>query len=520
MMTLVLLILCSFLLAPLGYPGYLQPHTGFLPIYALYDWETSGLSLLWTPASFANPLHGEGLLPYALAEGLRCLGLSGPDAIKAVFALAILAGASGAYTLFAGMLPPLVALALALVWAYAPMSVAAVYVRGLPGAALALGLVPWLAWGMNLTSWFPSHSGKGEAGAPLPVLERARPGYHERDWGKGLLFALAAGLSHFGFTLVALLALALMAAVYGRGRSCSWPAIGLGLAAAWTLWHGLGRPSDVTPQFVQLHQLLAYRFGYGANNMPWGSEAPAPLSLGVLPVGLLAAAAVLAPGGWRQRQWQQPMALAAVLVALASPLARPLWAGDGLATLLAGPWQLVALAGFLVLLTAAAPVGSQLAFRPEVAAAVAVLSLVLAIPTLDVPLTSVAPAVRPLASFDGGHILLVRAELHGPLRHGATPRLWLYWQATRPIERDYTVFIHVLDAQGNKWSQRDSWPGNGKLPTSAWRPGALILDEQPVYVNVDGPREGYYLLLGLYDLETGQRLLIDGGGDALELNGG
>jgi hypothetical protein len=345
----------------------------------------------------------------------------------------------------------------------------------------------------------------------------------------GAAIALAAGLSHFGFALVSLLVLTILAAASGRARLRPWPALGLGLAAAWALRQGLGGPITAAPQLVQLYQLLAYRFGYGAANVPWGSEAPAPLGLGVLPLGLLAAIAALTPGGWQRRQWLVPLTLATALVALASPLARPLW-GGGLSALLAGPWQLIALASFLIVWMVAEPIGQMLASaenraadfprHAELGSAVALLSLVLAIPALDVPLTSVQPAARPLASFDGGRILLVQAELHGPLRHGATPRLQLYWQATRALERDYTVFVHVLDAQGSKWGQRDSWPGDGKAPTSGWRPGALVLDGHPVYVNVDGPREGYHLLLGLYDLETGQRLPIDGGGDALELSSG
>jgi len=91
--------LCAFALAPLGYPGYTQPQTGFTPVYALYDWEAVGLSLAWSPASsdvYWGPLSGDGLLPYALAEACRYAGGTGTEAIRFVFALALVLGAVGA----------------------------------------------------------------------------------------------------------------------------------------------------------------------------------------------------------------------------------------------------------------------------------------------------------------------------------------------------------------------------------------------------------------------------------------
>ncbi|MGI6209649.1 MAG: hypothetical protein ACOYEW_15715, partial [Anaerolineae bacterium] len=54
-------------------------------------------------------------------------------------------------------------------------------------------------------------------------------------------------------------------------------------------------------------------------------------------------------------------------------------------------------------------------------------------------------------------------------------------------------------------------------PTTSWRPGEIVVDEHPVYVDVAGPRDGLHLVVGLYDLETGERLPLADGNSALEL---
>ncbi len=489
-----LLILCAFALAPLGYPGYFQPHSGFAPVYSLYAWEAAGRPLAWSPPySQTGPLNGDGALPYFLAGASRYAGLDGPAAVKVGFGLSLLLGATGFYLVLRRSLTPAVSLALALVWAYSPMVLGAVYVRGALGGSLALGLLPWLILTMT---------GRRVIGAIA-----------------GVLIGLAMGVSHLGFSLVAALVVGAMVVARGR-RPALWFLGGLAAAVVWTVVPALRQGSlySLAPflQFAYPYQLVAYHWGYAVHSLPWGPGVPAPLTLGVLPLGLVAASLTVGPGAERRRAWLIPAALIIALVLLATPPAEPLWR-LGLGAILEGPWQLIALATFVLVWVMSLSIGPRLAGPGHRAAAVGLLALILAIPALDVPVTAVAPAATPLASFDGGRILLVRAELHGPLRHGATPHLRLYWQATQPLTRDYTVFVHVLDADGRKWGQRDSWPADGDAPTSTWRPGELVTDDHPVYVDVEGPREGYRIALGLYDLETGERLPLADGTTALEL---
>jgi hypothetical protein len=86
--------------------------------------------------------------------------------------------------------------------------------------------------------------------------------------------------------------------------------------------------------------------------------------------------------------------------------------------------------------------------------------------------------------------------------------LTLYWQALGPIEEDYTVFVHLLDAEGVIVAQGDSPPVEGHYPTSLWRPGELVRDEHRL---ASGPRDmmkGVRFAVGLYLPDTLERLSV------------
>ena len=92
------------------------------------------------------------------------------------------------------------------------------------------------------------------------------------------------------------------------------------------------------------------------------------------------------------------------------------------------------------------------------------------------------------------------------IEEGATPRVVLCWQALKPTPTDYTVFVHVPDSTG--MLNGDAQPVGGNYPTSAWLPGEAIEDEHslPAAGDLKIPRAS----IGLYRLDTGERLPIDG----------
>jgi uncharacterized membrane protein len=94
------------------------------------------------------------------------------------------------------------------------------------------------------------------------------------------------------------------------------------------------------------------------------------------------------------------------------------------------------------------------------------------------------------------------------LRPGDTLHLTLYWRALAEMDKSYTVFTHLLDSDSCIWGQRDSVPGNGTLPTTSWMVGEIITDKYEIAVHSDAQPGRYVLEIGLYDADTGQRLLV------------
>jgi hypothetical protein len=85
----------------------------------------------------------------------------------------------------------------------------------------------------------------------------------------------------------------------------------------------------------------------------------------------------------------------------------------------------------------------------------------------------------------------------------------LYWRGTGPIEFKYTVFLHLIDAQGRVVAGYDSEPRKGQYPTTAWEPNLLTADVIVMPVGSDVPAgSNYRLEVGLYDAATQQRLAI------------
>jgi hypothetical protein len=85
----------------------------------------------------------------------------------------------------------------------------------------------------------------------------------------------------------------------------------------------------------------------------------------------------------------------------------------------------------------------------------------------------------------------------------APDRLTLVWRATSTPSHDYTVFTHVLSADGTLLTQHDTPP---PLPTSTWKPGQIIMDTHDLALPTDRP---VTLTVGLYKSDTGDRLSVD-----------
>lgn len=100
---------------------------------------------------------------------------------------------------------------------------------------------------------------------------------------------------------------------------------------------------------------------------------------------------------------------------------------------------------------------------------------------------------------------------------GGTLGVTLNWQALEPAERDYTVFVHLLDADGQLVAQHDGMPRDGGRPTTDWDAGETIVDTHFVLLPPGLSEGDYRLRAGWYDGQTGERVLMSSGADSLEL---
>lgn len=81
------------------------------------------------------------------------------------------------------------------------------------------------------------------------------------------------------------------------------------------------------------------------------------------------------------------------------------------------------------------------------------------------------------------------------------------WDVRGNLPSDYNLFLHLLNAQGQRVAQVDLPPGGAAWPaTSAWQPGQQIAVPLPLPFPADLPPGTYRLILGLYDAANGTRL--------------
>jgi hypothetical protein len=86
------------------------------------------------------------------------------------------------------------------------------------------------------------------------------------------------------------------------------------------------------------------------------------------------------------------------------------------------------------------------------------------------------------------------------------------------MDRDYVVFVHLLAGEDTPVAQADGPPVGGDYPTSLWSSGERIADQHVLNVE-DLPSGSYGLQVGMYLLETGQRLPVtDPSGERLVSN--
>lgn len=95
--------------------------------------------------------------------------------------------------------------------------------------------------------------------------------------------------------------------------------------------------------------------------------------------------------------------------------------------------------------------------------------------------------------------------------------LTLYWRSQQTgVPTAYTVFTQLLAKDGRLVGQHDAAPANGRRPTTGWVADEYVTDDH--LLQWHEPYTGTaVILVGLYDPQTGIRLTLPDGADALHL---
>ncbi len=141
-------------------------------------------------------------------------------------------------------------------------------------------------------------------------------------------------------------------------------------------------------------------------------------------------------------------------------------------------------------------------------------------PAYRLPSTPTIAEFRPVDVRYGDQMRLVAYRLEDKaLRPGDWLDVWLAWEALGPMNRDWSVFVHLNDpVLGSPIAQRDMYPAQGLLATRLLEPGQEWVGHYRLQLppTAVAPAE-LTLTAGLYDYETGERLVVEGGGDATKL---
>ncbi len=553
------LLLTVFAIAPLAYPGYLQAHSGFIPVYNLADLASSPLNLDWSPnvATTFDPLRGDGLLPYYLALPFVWLTGSPLSGVKAIFALSFLLGATGVYLWLRRPLGPVGAALAAMIYTYLPYHLAVVYVRGAWGEALFLGVLPW-----GLLAASPRRNQGSELKSLEPAQARTAIAFYGLIALTWIGMTLSqAGLAIWGFVLLVIWLVAIdpqkTSQVGHKARPYAHMAaalIGLIVALALTLWNtGFSLPAsplNFFDHFLYPAQLFSANWGFGASRPGW--EDGLALGFGFAAVGLGMLTLFILPGRSRaaasapQRD-PHPNPWSLFILVLAStllllPLLAFLWRLSGLSYTLTYPWQLLGIIGLVLSVLGGMSVrlDNRLASLPLYAGLI-IITLLASYPYLE-PRFTRHPLNQPLAAWDDYCLMLLDYNLSveippsaAGLREATPGRLPLSdyglpepgdslhvtftWQVIHPFDRDLKLFLHLLDASGQIITQVDPLAGAGAGPeetdylTSRWAPGELIAHDVAITIPPDAPLGPYRLAFGLYDGDTLERLPVVGRAD-------
>jgi hypothetical protein len=115
------------------------------------------------------------------------------------------------------------------------------------------------------------------------------------------------------------------------------------------------------------------------------------------------------------------------------------------------------------------------------------------------PATTVSPAQVAGQTFGDAIQLAGYDVAPDALKPGGAAEITLQWQPITRLDADYTTFVHLINANGDKIAQSDHQSGGAYYPTSLWKPGETLIDKHTLALPADLGPGPYTIVVGLYD---------------------
>jgi hypothetical protein len=126
------------------------------------------------------------------------------------------------------------------------------------------------------------------------------------------------------------------------------------------------------------------------------------------------------------------------------------------------------------------------------------------------------PVQIPIGTTFADEIQLADMRLSAQtIRPGGTLCVEFNWESSRVPSGDYTVFVHLINAQGQLVAQSDLTPQGGFAPTSSWKAGSRISDRHGLILPDSLPSGDYTISAGLYRSDNQSPVRVTEGGSLL-----
>ena len=113
-------------------------------------------------------------------------------------------------------------------------------------------------------------------------------------------------------------------------------------------------------------------------------------------------------------------------------------------------------------------------------------------------------------------IQLVNAHIGSrAARAGETLKIILQWRTLAQSPKNYSVFLHLDDEQGNTRAQLDMEPFYGALPTTQWQAGNVFVEQYEIPLAAGLPQGSSHLVAGMFDASNGELISLRGPDDEI-----